>query len=80
MVVPKDKFRETVRQFAMELVSKAPVAIKVAKALINKGSDMSLDSALELEREGFGVVGSSEDLKEGVAAFIEKRRPAFKGK
>jgi enoyl-CoA hydratase len=80
MVVPKDKLRETVRQFAMELVSKAPVAIKVAKALINKGSDMSLDSALELEREGFGVVGSSEDLKEGVAAFIEKRRPAFKGK
>lgn len=80
MVVAPDKFRETVRQFALELASKAPVAVKVAKALINKGSDMGLDSALALEREGFGVVASSEDLKEGVAAFTEKRKPAFKGK
>jgi len=80
MVVPPDKFRETVRQFALELASKAPVAIKVAKALINKGADISLDSALALEREGFGVVASSEDLKEGVSAFTEKRKPTFKGK
>jgi enoyl-CoA hydratase len=80
MVVPPDKFRETVRQFALELASKAPVAVKVAKALINKGSNIGLDSALALEREGFGVVASSEDLKEGVAAFTEKRKPVFKGK
>jgi enoyl-CoA hydratase len=80
MVVPPDKFRETVKQFAVDLASKAPVAIKVAKALINKGSDIGLDSALALEREGFSVVASSEDLKEGVAAFTEKRKPAFKGK
>ena len=80
MVVPPDKFRETVKQLALDLASKAPVAIKVAKALINKGLDIGLDSALALEREGFSVVASSEDLKEGVAAFTEKRKPAFKGK
>ena len=80
MVVPADKFRETVRQFALELSSKAPVAVKVAKVLINKGSDIGLDSALALEREGFGVVASTEDLKEGVSAFTEKRKPIFKGK
>ena len=80
MVVPADKFRETVSQFAKDLASKAPVALKVAKALINKGSDICLESALALEREGFGVVGSSEDLKEGVSAFTEKRKPVFKGK
>jgi enoyl-CoA hydratase/3-hydroxyacyl-CoA dehydrogenase len=56
------------------------VAIKVAKALINKGADISLDSALALEREGFGVVASTEDLQEGVRAFTEKRKPTFKGK
>jgi enoyl-CoA hydratase/carnithine racemase len=47
---------------------------------INRGADISLESALALEREGFGVVASSEDLKEGVSAFTEKRKPAFKGK
>jgi enoyl-CoA hydratase len=80
MVVPADKFRETVRQFASELASKAPVAVRIAKALINKGADISLDSAIALERKGFGVVASTEDLKEGVSAFAEKRKPVFKGK
>jgi len=80
MVAPADKFRENVRQFALDLAAKAPVALKVAKALINKGADMSLDSALELEREGFGVVASTEDLQEGVKAFTEKRKATFKGK
>jgi len=80
MVVPADKFREAVRQFALDLASKAPVALKVAKALINKGAEISLDAALALEREGFGVVASTEDLQEGVSAFTEKRKPTFKGK
>ncbi|MEM3616929.1 MAG: enoyl-CoA hydratase-related protein [Candidatus Bathyarchaeia archaeon] len=80
MVVPQDKFRETVHQFALELAQKAPVALKVAKALINKGAEISLDAAIVLEREGFGVVASTEDLQEGVSAFIEKRKPMFKGK
>jgi enoyl-CoA hydratase/carnithine racemase len=80
IVAPADKFKETVRQFALDLTSKPPVALKVAKALINKGANISLDSALALEREGFGVVASSEDLKEGVSAFTEKRKPVFKGK
>ncbi|HXX87166.1 MAG TPA: enoyl-CoA hydratase-related protein [Candidatus Acidoferrum sp.] len=80
MVVPADKFKETVRQFALDLAAKPPVAIKVAKALINKGADIGLDSAIALEREGFGVVASTEDLQEGVKAFTEKRKPLFKGK
>jgi enoyl-CoA hydratase/3-hydroxyacyl-CoA dehydrogenase len=80
MVVPADKLKEAVQQFALELASKAPVALKVAKSLINKGSEISLDAAIALEREGFGVVASTEDLQEGVSAFIEKRKPTFKGK
>ena len=80
MVVPAEKLRDETRKLALELASKAPVAVKVAKALIDKGSDISLDSALALEREGFGVVASTDDLKEGVAAFVEKRKPKFKGK
>jgi enoyl-CoA hydratase len=80
MTVPPDKFKETIRQFAQDLAQKAPVALKVAKTLIDKGAEISLDAALALEREGFGVVASTEDLQEGVTAFTEKRKPAFKGK
>ena len=80
MVVAADKFKETVKQFALDLAAKAPVALRVAKALIDKGAEIGLDSALALEREGFGVVASTEDLQEGVKAFTEKRKPLFKGK
>jgi enoyl-CoA hydratase/carnithine racemase len=80
IVVPADKFRETVHAFALDLAQKAPVALRIAKALINKGAEIGIDSALALEREGFGVVASTEDLQEGVTAFTEKRKPTFKGK
>jgi len=79
-VVPAEEFMTAVRQFAKELAGKAPVALKVAKSLIDMGADIDLKAALALEREGFGIVASSEDLQEGVSAFIEKRKPAWKGK
>ena len=79
-VVTATELMTAVRQFAQELAGKAPVAVKVAKALIEKGAEINLESALALEREGFGVVASSEDLQEGVTAFTEKRKPAWKGK
>lgn len=80
MVVSAEKFREVVRQFALDLAAKAPVALMVAKTVIDKGAEIGLDSALALEREGFGVVASTEDLQEGVRAFTEKRKPSFKGR
>jgi len=56
------------------------VALKLSKMLINHGLETDLDTALVLEREAFGVVASTEDLQEGVSAFLEKRKPVFKGK
>ena len=80
MVVPAEGFMEHVRQFAAELAKKAPVALRIAKSLIDNGLNVNLEAALALEREGFAVVASTEDLQEGVAAFMEKRKPEFKGK
>lgn len=79
-VVPASELMPAVRQFAKELAGKAPVALKVAKSLIEKGADLGLSASIAMEREGFGVVGSSEDLQEGVSAFTEKRKPMWKGR
>lgn len=79
-VVPPEELKAAVREFALELAGKAPVALRLAKTLIDKGTDIDLETALALEKEGFGVVGSSEDLQEGVSAFTEKRKPLWKGK
>lgn len=79
-VAAHEELQSTARAFALELAGKAPVAMKVAKSLIEKGADIDLQSALALEREGFGVVASSEDLQEGVSAFLAKRKAAWKGR
>ena len=79
-VVPPEQLMDAAKEIAKELASKAPVALKLSKMLINYGLETDLDTALVLEREAFGVVASTEDLQEGVSAFLEKRKPVFKGK
>jgi enoyl-CoA hydratase/3-hydroxyacyl-CoA dehydrogenase len=77
--VENDAFPSEVRAFAEKLAKQAPIAIRLAKVLLNQSGDMSLDAALEMEAMAFGLVSSSEDLFEGLAAFMEKREPKFKG-
>jgi len=79
-VVPPERLMEEAKSLAKELAGKAPVALKLCKMLIDKGLETDLDTALALETEAFGVVASTEDLQEGVSAFLEKRKPEFKGK
>jgi enoyl-CoA hydratase len=80
MVVPAEQLITAARQFAQELATKAPIALKVAKTVIDNGLETDLETALALEREGFGVCGSTEDVQEGIKAFTEKRKPAWKGR
>ena len=63
-----------------EIISKAPVAIKYDKYLVNKGMDKTLKDALVYEEEVAGIVFTTEDAQEGMKAFLEKRKPEFKGK
>jgi enoyl-CoA hydratase len=51
----------------------------MAKEVINRGHDLDLVSACFMERDAFAICFSSEDQKEGMTAFIEKRKPVFKG-
>ncbi len=58
----------------------SPSAAHIAKKLLYKGSEVPLDDGLDMEAIGMGLLYGTEDLKEGVAAFLEKRKPEFKGR
>ncbi|MFQ5999772.1 MAG: enoyl-CoA hydratase/isomerase family protein [Candidatus Bathyarchaeia archaeon] len=79
-VVPPEQLKSAVKQLAEELLNKPPIAIKLAKELINNSTETNLRTGIAHESEAFGIVGSTEDFKEGTAAFLEKRKPKFKGK
>jgi enoyl-CoA hydratase len=66
-------------EFAAKLAALAPVAVKAAKSLLATGPDLSLDAALELERQTVSLLFATADREEGVAAFLEKRQPSFRG-
>ncbi|MFP3189762.1 MAG: 3-hydroxyacyl-CoA dehydrogenase NAD-binding domain-containing protein [Thermoproteota archaeon] len=72
---------EEALNFAKELADKiAPVAAALVKRLINKASEVPSDVGLEMESFSAGVIFGTEDLKEGISAFLQKRKPEFKGK
>jgi len=79
-VVAGAELEATAREWA-ERVAKGPTfAIGVSKRLLNRGTEVGLDSSLEEEAYAQTLVTQSEDSKEGLAAFREKRQPAFKGR
>jgi enoyl-CoA hydratase/carnithine racemase len=78
-VAPPEKLTETVMARAGELAEKSPLALKMVKLAISMGIEGSLSSGLELERRAGKLLSFSEDMKEGVRAFVEKRKPEYKG-
>jgi enoyl-CoA hydratase len=79
-VVPKGTFLAEAMKVAKEVASKPPVAVKLAKMAVNKSYEMGLGPGLDFERELFYMLFASEDQKEGMDAFAQKRKPEFKGK
>ena len=78
--VPRDRLYDEVKKLADKIAANGPVAVKLAKAAINMGSEVDLVTGLAYEVETVSLCFSTEDLKEGMGAFIEKRKPQFKGK
>jgi len=78
-VVPSEEFDGAVRGWAEKLASKSPVLMKLGKDAIFHQQDMALADALEYLRSQLTVALSTEDIREGVGAFFEKREPKWKG-
>lgn len=79
-VVAPEKLMEEANAIARRIAGNAPLAVRAVKRLVNRSSDMPLSAGLDAERYAFGLLNDTEDRVEGRQAFVEKRRPQFKGK
>ena len=78
-VTPQDSLMTQARELASTLADQAPVALAEGKRVIDDGVEMPLTSGLTFEQRVLGALYGTDDAKEGIAAFIEKRDPDFKG-
>ena len=78
-VVPQDALKEEALGLAAKIAQKSPASLQAAKECVRAAWRMPLDEGLKYEKVWFGLLFSTDDMNEGVAAFLEKRRPEFKG-
>jgi enoyl-CoA hydratase len=79
-VVAREAWLEEAKRVAREIASKGPVAQRLAKEAVNRAYDATLEVGLDLERRSLYLAFASEDAREGLSAFVEKRKPDFKGR
>ncbi len=79
-VVAPDKLLEQGLHLARLVASKGPVAVKMSKHLVQRGQDLDLANANALEADVFGLLCATEDKREGMGAFLEKRKASFTGR
>ena len=78
-VVAKEAWLEEAKRVARDIAEKGPVATRLAKESANRAYETTLSAGLEAERRALYLAFASEDAKEGLTAFTEKRKPEFKG-
>lgn len=78
-VYPAEQLMDEALKVARTIAAKGPVSVRLAKEAIQRGQHMDLDSAGLLESEVFALCFATTDQKEGMTAFVEKRKAAFKG-
>jgi enoyl-CoA hydratase len=78
-VVPAADLMTTVRTLAGDLAAKAPLATRYILDAVHRGSDVPFAEGAFLEASLFGLAFSTADMREGTRAFLDKRKPAFKG-
>jgi enoyl-CoA hydratase len=79
-VVPADRLMAESESMLRAILANGPLAVRACLESVTAGADMSLDDALAFEANLFGVLSGTEDMREGTAAFLEKRAAGFKGR
>src|SRR6059036_1562989 len=79
-VVPVEAYYQEAKKLARQIADKGPIATRLAKDAILKAFETGLDEGLQFERRNFYLLFSTEDMKEGMQAFIDKRSAQFKGR
>ncbi|MCU4989624.1 enoyl-CoA hydratase-related protein [Bacillus cereus] len=79
-IVPAEELFEAAKEWAYKLAKKPPVALQMLKTAVNVGSNADLETGLIIESTCFGNAFATEDRKEGLQAFVEKRKPVYLGK
>jgi len=79
-VVAKEAWLEEAKRVAREIAAKSPVSVRLAKEAIDQAFESSLSAGIDFERRSFYLARASDDADEGLSAFVEKRRPEFKGR
>jgi len=79
-VVSADRLMAEARALAEKLLAKSPLTLRMIKEAMNEGYDLDLPKGLAVEAKAFALAFSTEDRAEGVAAFLGKRKAAFKGR
>jgi 2-oxoglutaroyl-CoA hydrolase len=79
-VVPEDELDTAVARLVDELAALSPLALETAKRVLNQAYEGPLELGLELEGLAYGILRTSHDFREGVEAFLEKRKPKFEGR
>jgi enoyl-CoA hydratase len=79
-VVPDDQLEDSVRKLVSQIAKNSPLGVRLIKQLVNDGFEQPLDTALRSEVMAWESYGRSEDVREGLQAFEEKRKPVFKGR
>jgi enoyl-CoA hydratase len=78
-VVPADRLLPECEALLRTIMENGPLAVRACLETVDAGLDMGLDQALLLEANQFGLLSATADMREGTKAFIEKRKPGFKG-
>jgi enoyl-CoA hydratase len=79
-IFPAEELKPRTLEFAQRIAEKAPIALRLCKEAVKFASRSNLDEGLRREVDLFAICFSTEDKKEGVSAFLEKRKPVFKGR